>query len=186
MEDKAANDVSSDDRFLLYNTPANTKTGSDIWVLPLRGDRKPSLFVQTNFEERLSQFSPDVGWVSYQSNESGRYEIYIKPFPGPGGQSQVSADGGIQARWRPDGKELYYLAPDGKLMAVPIDIKGTTLNIGSPVALFQTRVWGSGTNTNNGFQYDVAPDGHFLINVTTEDAVTSPISLLLNWKPAVN
>jgi len=182
--DKASNDWSSDNRFILYNTPANlNKTGSDIWVLPLEGDRKPFVFVQTNFEERLAQFSPDVHWIAYQSNETGRYEIYIRPFPGPGAQTQVSIGGGIQTRWRHDGKELYYVAPNGKLVAVPIELKGSTLNAGAPVALFQTRLWGGGTNTNNGFQYDVSPDGRFLMNTATDDAAASPITLLLNWHP---
>jgi serine/threonine protein kinase len=183
-DDKASNDWSSDNKFILYNTPANVgPTGSDVWVFPLEGDRKPYPFVQTNYEERLSQFSPDVHWIAYQSNESGRYEIYIRPFPGSGAQSQISTNGGIQVRWRHDGKELYYVAPDGKLTAVSIDVKGTALNPGSPVTLFQTRLWGGGTNTNNGFQYDVDPDGRFLMNTATEESVTAPITLLLNWKP---
>src|SRR5262249_10597571 len=147
------------------------------------GERKPVLFRGTNFEERLAQFSPDVRWIAYQSNEGGQYEIYVRPFPGPGGQWQLSTAGGIQPHWRRDGKELYYIAPDGKLMAVPIVVKGAALDPGLPVSLFQTRIWGGGTNAGNGFQYDVAPDGRFLINVLTEDAVTSPITLLLNWKP---
>jgi hypothetical protein len=92
--------------------------------------------------------------------------------------------GGISPRWRSDGKELYYIAPDEKLMAVPMTVKGSFLEPGTPVALFQTRIVGGGNN-NVGFrqQYDVAPNGRFLINVNTEDAVSSPITLLLNWTP---
>lgn len=130
-EDKALNDWSPDGRFLLYITPSNPKTGSDIWYLPLSGDGKPISFVQTAFEERASQFSPDGHWVAYHSNESGPYQVYMRPFPGPGGQWQVSTSGGIQARWRPDGKELYYIAPDGKLMAASIQVKGTALEPGA-------------------------------------------------------
>jgi Tol biopolymer transport system component len=182
-EEKALNDWSPDGRFLLYITPSNPKTGSDIWYLPLSGDRKPISFLQTASEERASQFSPDGHWVAYHSNESGPYQVYIRPFPGPGGQWQVSTSGGIQARWRPDGKELYYIAPDGKLMAASIKVKGTALELGAPVALFKTRIWGGGTNATNNQQYDVAPDGRFLINIATEDASTVPITLLLNWKP---
>jgi hypothetical protein len=107
----------------------------------------------------------------------------MRPFPGPGGQWQVSTAGGIQPRWSPDGKELYYIAPDARLMAAPIAVKGTTLEPAAPTALFQTRIWGGGTETYNREQYDVAPDGQLLININTDDAVTPPITLLLNWKP---
>jgi dipeptidyl aminopeptidase/acylaminoacyl peptidase len=180
-QDKAANSWSPDGRFLLY-TNMDPKTGPDLSVLPLDGDRKPFVFLSTRFDERVGQFSPDGRWVAYQSNESGRNEVYVRPFPGPGGQSQVSTSGGIQTRWRRDGQELYYIAPDGKLMAVPIAVKGGTLEPCVPVVLFQTRIWGGGTNTLSRQQYDVVPDDRFLINVTTEDA-TNPITLLLNWKP---
>ena len=150
------------------------------------GEKKPFVFLNTSFVESLGQFSPDGRWVAYQSDESGRFEIYVRPFPPqPGGEwRQVSTAGGIAARWRPDGKELYYIAPDGKLMAAPITLKGTSLDPGAPEALFQTRIVGGGANTSIlRQQYAVAPDGRFLINVTTDDAVTSPITLLQNWKP---
>ena len=159
------------------------KNGPDLSVLPLDGDRKPFVFLSTRFDERVGQFSPDGHWVAYQSNESGRNEVYVRPFPGPGGASPVSTSGGIQPRWRADGKELYYIAPDGTLMAVPITVKGATLEPGVPAVLFRTRIWGGGTNAGSRQQYDVAPDGRFLINVTTADATNAPITVLLNWKP---
>jgi hypothetical protein len=93
----------------------------------------------------------------------------------------VSTTGGIFGRWRPDGKELYYIAPDGKLVAASIEVNGTTPSAGLPVALFQTRILGGGTTIDLGRQYDVAPDGRFLINVGTDVATSSPITLLLNW-----
>jgi Tol biopolymer transport system component len=182
-EEKVLNDWSPDGRFLLYTTPSDPKTGADIWYLPLTGDRKPIAFLHTSSDERASQFSPDGHWVAYQSNESGPYEIYVRPFPGPGGQWQVSTSGGIQARWRPDGKELYYIAPDGKLVAASIKVNGAGVEPGVPAALFQTRIWGGGTNATQGPQYDVASDGRFLFNIATEDAPAAPITLLLNWKP---
>src|SRR5213083_2964398 len=98
--------------------------GWDIWALPLDGDRKPFPVVQTDFEERDGQFSPDGKWIAYQSNESGRFEIHVQPFSGSerqvSGKWQVSTTGGAQVRWRHDGKELFYIALDGRLMAVPI------------------------------------------------------------------
>ena len=182
-EEKALNDWSPDGRFLLYITPNNARTGADIWYVPLSGDRNPISFVETAFLERAGQFSPDGRWVAYQSNESGPYEVYVRSFPGPGGQQQVSTSGGVQARWSSDGHELYYIAPNGALMAVPMTIKGSALEPGTPMMLFQTRIWGGGTNATQGQQYDVAPDGRFLINVVAKDAAAAPITLLLNWKP---
>ncbi|HEY7185468.1 MAG TPA: protein kinase [Vicinamibacterales bacterium] len=181
-EDKVLNDWSPDGQSILYVTPNNPKTGADIWYVPLSGDRQPVPFVETPFLERAGQFSPDGQWVAYQSNETGRYEIYVRSFPGPGGQQQVSTSGGIQARWRSDGHELYYVAADGKLMAVSITMRGAAIEPGTPVALFQTRIWGGGTNATLGHQYDVSPDGRFLINSAIEDVATAPITLLLNWK----
>jgi Tol biopolymer transport system component len=200
-QDKVAYDWSRDGRFLLYRS-SDPQTASDIWVLPMEGDRKPFVFLKTNFDERQAQFSPDGRWVAYTSNESGRYEIYVRPFfhgglsakteggPAPvsgtasgtstGGQWQVSTSGGISPRWRADGKELYYIAPDGKLMATPIAASGATIAPGTPVALFQTRIYGGGTDVSVGTEYDVSGDGRFLIETVLEDAA-SPITLLQNW-----
>src|SRR5262249_28015346 len=126
--------------------------------------------------------SPDGHWVAYTSNESARYEIYVVPFPEPGVRKwRVSTAGGGHPRWRSDGKELYYIAPDGKLMAVPIAGSGSTFKPGTRVALFPTRIVGGVARRGN-MQYDVAPDGRFLINTSIEDAGL-PITLLLNWKP---
>ena len=140
----------------------------------MEGDRKPVAFLKTNFDEAAGQFSPDGRWVAYQSNqlnESGRYEIYVRPFvasaatgsqpAGGGGQWQVSTAGGLSVRWRADGKELYYVAPDGRMMAVPISVTGSTLEPGTPVALFQTRIFGGGTDNGVGRQYDVSKTAAF-------------------------
>ena len=94
-------DWSRDGRFLLYDS-LDPKRGSDIWALPLEGDRKPRAVVQTDFNEQLAQFSPDGTWIAYQSNKTGRFEIYVRPFPGPGGDSPVSIEGGAQVRWNPE------------------------------------------------------------------------------------
>ena len=187
---KIMTDWSADGRFILYFTPLNTDR--DVWVLPMEGDRKPWVFLKTNFNERWAHFSPDGRWVAYMSDESGRDEIYLRPFGEPaaagatanraGGQWQVSTAGGIFPRWRPDGKELYYIGPDGQVMAAPVTATGTTLEPGTPVALFETRIYGGGADNNQGRNYDVARDGRFLINTVLEGAA-SPITLLQNWKP---
>jgi Tol biopolymer transport system component len=182
-QNKAANSFSSDGRFLLFSS-TDPKNLTDLWVLPMDGARKPFALVKTPFDERSGTISPDSRWVSYLSNESGRYEIYVRPFPPTsGGLWQVSTAGGVQPRWRRDSKELYYIAPDAKLMAVAIAANGSTLEPGTPIALFQTRIFGGGASVNTRQQYDVAPDGRFLINVTLDDTHASPITLLLNWKP---
>ena len=199
-QDKSATDRSADGRFLLYQS-VDPQTDWDLWVLPLEGDRKPWLFLKTNFNERQGQFSPDGRWVAYMSNESGRGEIYVRPFLAPAaagttgnrtsadaaydrssGQWQVSTVGGMWPRWRPDGKELYYIGSNGQMMAAPLTATGTTLEPGTPVALFQTRIYGGGGDFGQSRQYDVTRDGRFLIN-TVLDAAASPITLLLNWTP---
>ena len=150
------------------------------------------MFLKTSFDERQGQFSPDGRWVAYRSNESGRMQIYIRPFAAPAasgaaaspvaGQWQVSTAGGIHPRWRPDGKELYYIGPNGEMMAAPIAPTGTALESGAPVALFPTRIYGGGVDNAQSRQYDIARDGRFLINTVLDDA-SSPITLIQNWKP---
>ena len=120
------------------------------------------------------------------SNESGRPEIYVRPFAPPGstasgGQWQVSTAGGIHPVWRPDGKELYYIDPVGALVTVPMASSGATLQPGTPMVRFSTRILGGGIDAGQGRQYDVAPDGRFLINTVIED-VDAPITLLQHWR----
>jgi Tol biopolymer transport system component len=179
--DKAPADWSHDGRFLLYRN-TDPKTGYDLWAVPMTGDGKPFAVAQTEFEERDGQFSPDDRWVAYQSNESGRFEIYVQPFPGPGGKWQVSSNGGAQVRWRPDAKELFYVSLDGKLMAVPIALKAEQPEIGAPAALFNIRLGGAVQGISRQ-QYVVSADGQrFLVN-TVSDEAASPLTVILNWRP---
>jgi Tol biopolymer transport system component len=174
-------DWSPDGRFLLFFSP-DPKTGTDLWVLPT-DSRIPKLFLATAANEMWAQFSPDGRWIAYQSNETGRFEIYVRPFPGPGGPIPISTAGGIYTRWSRDGSELYYVAPDATLMAVRIRRTPTTISADTPVRLFKTRRIGGGVNViGYGHQYDVAPDGRFLINVEPESNLR-PITLVMNWKP---
>jgi Tol biopolymer transport system component/predicted Ser/Thr protein kinase len=180
-ETMVATDWSSDGRFLLYRS-LSRKTGWDIWALPVAGDGKHFPVVQTNFEERDAQFSPDGKWIAYQSIETGRVEIYVQSFPA-GARTQISTTGGAQVRWRRDGKELFYIALDGRLMAVPVELpaNGQTVEPGRPVALFETHIGGAVQGFNKQ-QYVVSSDGQrFLMNVSPDEASTAPITVLVNW-----
>jgi eukaryotic-like serine/threonine-protein kinase len=190
-QDKVAQDFSADGRFLLYQS-VDPETQQDLWVLPLGGDRKPWAFLRTRFQERAGRFSPDGRWVAYMSDESGRLEVYVRPFGGSaaknstgnptGGRWQVSTTGGIYPEWRADSKELYYIGPDSQMMAVAIGARGAMLQPAAPVALFYTRIVGGGGDKAQGRQYDVARDGRFLIN-TVLDEPLSPITVVLDWQP---
>ena len=189
-DDKSASDWSRDGRFVLYRSVGG-RTGRDLMVLPL-ATLKPWTFLSTPFEENLGSFSPDQRWIAYQSNESGRFEVYIRPFIEPGGSStraggqwQVSTEGGIQPHWRYDGAELYYINPEGQMMAVQTRVQGTVLELGAPVKLFDTHIYGGGTDVAQGSQYDVARDGRFLINTLLDEA-TAPITIVQHWKPPLN
>ena len=180
-------DWSADGRFLLYDS-FDPKRGTDIWALPLEGDRKPFAVVQTDFSERLAQFSPDGTWIAYQSDKTGHFEIYLRPFPGPGGDSRASTAGGAQARWNRNGRELFYIAADDRLMAVPIRFSsdGKTVEFGSPLGLFATSV-GSTAFLTYRQQYVVSPDGQsFVMNSVLGEASASPITVILNWKPKLS
>jgi dipeptidyl aminopeptidase/acylaminoacyl peptidase len=180
---KSAADWSRDGDYLLYRS-LDPKLGFDIWAMPWRGDRKPFPVVQTGFEERDGQFSPDGKWIAYQSNESGRMEIYVQPFLRSGSKLQISNGGGGQARWGRDGGELFYIALDGRLMAVPIRLEPDppAIDAGAPVPLFPTRIGGAVQGIERQ-QYMVSPDSQrFLMNAII-DGASSPITVVFNWRP---
>jgi serine/threonine protein kinase/Tol biopolymer transport system component len=186
---------SPDGRFLLY-FQRNLESLTDLWVWPVTktaaeeaNSRTPAPFVKTPASDVFGMFSPDGRWVAYQSNQSGRNEIYVRPFAWPlsatastGTQWQVSTDGGIRPTWSRDGKELYFLDPAGRMMAAKMTIKGAAMEPGAPVALFASGISGGGLERQQLTQYDVAPDGRFIISRDIGSAA-APITLLMNWKP---
>ena len=151
------------------------KGAIDVWAIPMGGDRTPFVVLQDQFTKDNPQFSPDGHWIAYQSNESGRDEIYIAPFPGPGAKFQASTNGGRLPKWRKDGKELYYMSIDQKLVAVPITLGAASVQSGAPVELFPILVPPVRAT------YAVAPDGRFLVNSIGDTSDTVPISLFTNW-----
>ncbi len=178
-EPKWSHDWSRDGRFIVYSSN-DAKTKRDLWILPLLGDRKPYPYLRTEFDETQGQFSPDGRWMAYASDVTGTSEVYVQPFPATGGQWQISNGGGAQPRWRRDGKELFYLAADRKLMAVELR-PGPTFEPGIPKPLFDTHVWGPPL-TATVIRYAVASDGkRFLVNTTPDTISGAPITVVVNW-----
>ena len=182
-EDKLPESWSRDGRFLLFAS-LDPKTLSDLWVLPLEGDKKPVPFLRTEFNEFGARFSPDGRWIAYTSNESGRFEVYVRPFSPPGvagsssagGKWQISKAGGIAPRWRGDSKELYYVAADARLMAVEV-AAGSAFQTGIPQPLFNV------FTSSPAASPEVTPDGkRFLIAAPLQQSgAEAPITMLLNW-----
>ena len=189
-QDKSTLDWSFDGKTVLYAVQ-DSKNGSDLWALPLDGGAKPFPVVESVFDDVQGQFSPDGRLVAYASNETGRYEVYVKAFPEQGGRLAVSTAGGIAPRWRRDGRELFYVAPDGKMMAVVMRMgpEARAMNPSSPIALFSTQLASGGGILPGGFrsraQYAVAPDGRFLLNVAADDNAATPITVVLDWDAAL-
>jgi len=181
---KTPDDWSRDGRFLLFMQRGKT-AGLDLWVLPLQGDHKPFPYLMTPFAEAQGKFSPDGHWVVYTSNESGKREVYVQPFPvSTGGKWPVSNGGGGQPRWSRDGKELFYFTPDDTLMVVSVTTTGGTFQPGVPKALFRAPILGgSGGGPGTAWRWDISPDGQrFLMNTTLEETAASPVTVLLNWR----
>jgi Tol biopolymer transport system component len=174
------NDWSPDGKAILYRPSGPT---ADIQVLSLEGSRESRPYLANPaYTERLGRFSPKGRWVAYESNESGRFEIYVRPFPNASeSQKKVSSDGGNFARWSADGRELYYLSPSGVLMAAPVHIDGEVFTFDPPHELFRTPI--ASTEMNDVVSpYDVSKDGRFVMRVPGENE-SSPITILLNWSP---
>jgi Tol biopolymer transport system component len=180
-------DWSPDGRFLLY-IRVDPESGADLWALPMTDarDGQPFPVATSAYNERDGQFSPDGKWIAYGSNRLGHSEIYVQPFPGPGGAIPVSTAGGTQPRWRSDGQELFYIALDGWMTAVPMTIgsDGQSLRVGAPMRLFPSRIAYSGIAQTH--LYAVAKGGQkFLVEQATAEG-TATLVVVRNWQAGAN
>jgi len=176
---------SRDGRFLLYYFTA-TKTGADLWLLPLDGDRKPVPLLGTEFNELEAAFSPDMRWIAYTSNESGRFEVYVRPFETKGpagapslgqGKWQVSTGGGASPKWTGDGKQIVYEGLNLAAMAVDVKANGAAFDAGVPQQLFQM------PRIPSDFAWDMSADGKRFLIPALQGQPTGPvpINVMLNW-----
>ncbi|MDH3251873.1 MAG: protein kinase [Ignavibacteria bacterium] len=174
-------DWSPDGKFILYQRQ-DPRTKFDLWVLPVDRGLKPVPVAESEYNEWNGKFSPDGRWIAYSSNESGRYEVYIRSFTYGEqhtaiGKWQISTNGGGQPQWRKDGRELYYISPDKSLMAVPVK-SASSFEYGTPLVLFRTEV----DNFDAPNRFAPANDGQrFLINVPMEEVYTSLPTITVNW-----
>jgi serine/threonine protein kinase/Tol biopolymer transport system component len=168
---------SADGRFIALQTLVRgSMTGWDVFVYAFE-EKTAKPFLHSHYAEVNPRFSPDAHWVAYASDESGRSEVYVQPFPGPGNKFQVSTAGGGQPVWRRDGKELFYREANGRFMAVPIARADASFEAGQPQPLFEAR-----SMTTPGTHYDVAADGQrFIVSVPAGAEGASPLTVVLNW-----
>ena len=171
-----------DRRYVLIRRTA-AKTGADLVAAVLTGQQAPVIVAQSPHDETEGQFSPDGKWVALVANDSGHSEVFVQSFPEGKSRTQISTAGGSQVRWSEDGREIFYIAPDGRMTAVSVALDGASPIVKPPVALFQTHL-ATGTNVlGNKPQYAVARDGRFLLNTAVESPST-PIAVAVNWRKA--
>jgi serine/threonine protein kinase len=175
---------SHDGRYIVFSRLKAT-SGVDTWVLQTSPEKKATPFVESPFDKIHGRVSPDGRWMAYATNDTGIYQIVVQSFPDPtGGKWQVTAQGGVEPKWRHDGRELYYLALDGKLMAVPVR-GGPTFEVGTPIPLFETPLTVTRPIASRDRRYDVAADGRFLIVAPIQSAA-APVTVVVNWTTALN
>jgi eukaryotic-like serine/threonine-protein kinase len=175
-------DWSRDGRFVMYEEESAPGSQRSLWILPMApGDGKPGLYERKSFNESMGRFSPDTHWVAFQSDESGRYEIYIDTFPTPNEKVRISVDGGVLPQWGGDGRELFYISPDSLLMSVRLKPRGDSLAPSAPHALFPLLVIDTDVSP-----YEVARGGQRFLLLDTAEQVTQPLTVIVNWPALLN
>jgi Tol biopolymer transport system component len=169
-------DWSADGQFLLISASSPQQMKQDLWIVDPSGKTEAISLTQTPFDESEGRFSPDGRWIAYESDESGQSEIYVMPYPSPGRKYQISTTGGYRPNWRRDGEEIFYFAPDLKLVAVEIKADESGLKVGQVQPLFQMPPAGGDTD------FDVTADGQkFLIKRALQSKSESQLTLVVNW-----
>jgi Tol biopolymer transport system component len=180
-EDKYPSDWSRDGKHLLF-VSLGQDTSFDLWALPMAGERKPFPVARTRFAEYFGTFSPDARYVTYPSDESGRGEVYVQEFPEARNKWQVSTNGGTEPFWSGSGREIFYLAPGERVMAVPVKTAATTFEAGAPRLLFQTRF----ANAIARAHFRPTPDGQrFLVLAPPRQETVLPTTVVLNWTSGI-
>jgi Tol biopolymer transport system component len=171
-----AADWSPDGGTLVYSE--GHQEGHAIWMLRLEGERRPHRFLEGPFSTREPKFSPDGRWIAYVSNEPGEYNVFVAPFPGPGGRWQVSSQGGTNPRWRRDGKEIFFVSADDRIVAADITTHGSTIEVGPVRPLFLVRTYGVFS------RLDVAADGQSFVVPREPGSPGTALALVSGW-PAI-
>jgi Tol biopolymer transport system component len=176
---------SADGRYVAYVAGGGIISRSDVFILPLFGDRKPAPFLSTSFIETHPQMSPDGRWLAYSSNESGQLEVYVTTFPGKGGKWRVSAAGGGWPRWHPGGNEIVYQAPNNQLVAASVTAGTGGIQVGTAHALFTMRPRPAARL--DAYAYDITSDGQrFIVNTLVSEPTAGALTLVVNWTAALN
>jgi hypothetical protein len=179
--DKFPTQVSPDGKLLLYYTRGDPATRTDIWTVPLSGKAEPTAVLHSPFGEQFPSLSPDGRFMAYESDESGRFEIYVSPFPVPSRKWQISTAGGEKPLWRADGREIVYVAPDNHVMAAEVTPSGTDFQIGSTTRLFPIQPQRPGNI------FCMYPDARrFLINMSVVELNSQPLTLVVPWTAALH
>jgi len=172
---------SPDGRFIIY-VHRGVKTRRDLWVYPTFGDKKEYALLDSPFDDQQPKLSPNGRWLAYNSDETGKSEIYVQSFSNEGklgsDRKLISSAGGMLPVWRADGSELFFVAPDGQMMATPVQTDGSEFEFATPKALFKTRMmaWISF------HEFDVTPDGQrFLIGTLIGESKAAPPTMIMNW-----
>ena len=175
-------DWSRNGKFILYEEDTVPGNRRSLWILPTTpSDAKPRLYQRTTFSESNGQISPDTRWLAFQSNESGRFEIYIDGFPEPRGRVRISTGGGVLPEWSSDGRELFFVSDDSMLMSVSLKPGPVSLQPSAPHALFPLLVIDTDVSP-----YDVTPDRERFLVLEAAEHATQPLTVIANWPALLN
>jgi len=174
-------DASGDGRYLIFSRSQGVAGSTDIWALPLSGERKPFAVIQTPGTDSAGMLSPNGKWIAYSSSEGARVQVFVQPFPPTGGKFQISRDGGYMPLWSASGQELFFISQDGRMMTSRLETNGP-FQSAAPAPLFTIATLVPQGAV--GRQYAVTKDGRFLVNVLEQQTSRTPLTVVVNWLAA--